>query len=84
MSGMSYAQHWFDDRTASVLGTGAALPGEPVTTEEILSRLHLRFGVDVRRQGRSIAARLGVNTATSAETLPRGTRHLEREIRTQS
>ena len=69
MSGMSYTQHWFDGRTASVLGTGAALPGEPVMTEEILSRLHLRFGVDVRRQGRSIAARLGVNT-----------RHISRDL----
>ncbi|MBS0417725.1 MAG: 3-oxoacyl-ACP synthase [Proteobacteria bacterium] len=59
---MSHTQHWFDRRTASVLGTGAALPGEPVATEEILSRLNQRFGVDVRRQGRSIATRLGVNT----------------------
>ncbi len=62
MPGMSYAQHWADTRCASVLGTGAALPGNAVTTEEILSRLHLRFGIDVRRQGRSVAERLGVNT----------------------
>lgn len=62
MSGLSYSQHWSDTRAASVLGTGAALPGEPVATEEILARLELRFGVDVRRQGRGIAGRLGVNT----------------------
>ncbi len=69
MPGMSYSQHWSDRRSASVLGTGAALPGEPVLTEEILSRLDLRFGVDVRRQGRCIAARLGVNT-----------RHISRDL----
>src|SRR5690242_18652917 len=62
MSGLSYSQHWSDTRAASVLGTGAALPGEPVATEEILARLELRFGVHVRRQGRGIAGRLGVNT----------------------
>jgi 3-oxoacyl-[acyl-carrier-protein] synthase-3 len=62
MPGLSYSQHWSDRRAASVLGTGAALPGEPVTTEEILSRLDLRFGVNVRRQGRCIATRLGVAT----------------------
>ena len=69
MPGMSYSQHWSDPRSASVLGTGAALPGGAVTTEEILSRLHLRFGVDVRRQGRCLAERLGVNT-----------RHISRDL----
>ena len=62
MPALSYTQHWSDERSARVLGTGAALPGDAVTTEEILSRLHLRFGVDVRRQGRALAERLGVNT----------------------
>jgi 3-oxoacyl-[acyl-carrier-protein] synthase-3 len=62
MPGLSYSQHWSDLRAASVLGTGSALPGEPITTEEILSRLDLRFGVDLRRQGRCIAERLGVAT----------------------
>jgi 3-oxoacyl-[acyl-carrier-protein] synthase-3 len=62
MPALSYSQHWSDPRAATVLGTGAALPGEPVTTEEMISRLALRFGVDVRRQGRCIAARLGINT----------------------
>lgn len=69
MPGMSYAQHWSDARSATVLGTGAALPGSAVTTDEILSRLHHRFGVDVRRQGHCLAARLGVNT-----------RHISREL----
>jgi len=69
MPGLSYSQHWSDVRAATVLGTGSALPGEPVTTQEILSRLDLRFGVNVRRQGRCIAERLGVNT-----------RHISRDL----
>jgi len=69
MPTVSYTRHWSDARSASVLGTGAALPGDAVTTEEILSRLHLQFGVDVRRQGHSLAERLGVNT-----------RHISRDL----
>lgn len=53
---------WRDARSVSLLGMGTALPGEPVSTAELLERLHTRFGVNVRRQGTAIAARLGIQT----------------------
>ncbi len=53
---------WRDVRSVSLLGMGTALPGEPVTTAQLLERLHTRFEVDVRRQGMAIAARLGIHT----------------------
>jgi 3-oxoacyl-[acyl-carrier-protein] synthase III len=45
-----------------VLGTGQALPGEPLPTSALLRRLDERFGVDFGRRGRSIAQRLGIAT----------------------
>jgi 3-oxoacyl-[acyl-carrier-protein] synthase III len=53
---------WQDARSVSLLGMGTALPGEPVSTAQLLERLHTRFQVDVRRQGMALAARLGVHT----------------------
>ena len=53
---------WSDLRGFEVLGTGAALPGDPVTTAELLERLASRFGVDVRRRGHAAARRLGIRT----------------------
>lgn len=53
---------WSDTRTAAVLGTGFALPGDPLTTEDLLERIASRFGVDVRRRGRTVAHRLGIAT----------------------
>jgi 3-oxoacyl-[acyl-carrier-protein] synthase-3 len=42
-----------------VLGTGHALPGPPVSSEELLTRLEANFGVSVRT-GMALARRLGV------------------------
>lgn len=53
---------WQDFRSVSLLGMGTALPGEPVSTAQLLERLHTRFEVDVRRQGMAVAARLGIQT----------------------
>jgi 3-oxoacyl-[acyl-carrier-protein] synthase-3 len=53
---------WRDARSVSLLGMGTALPGVPVSTAELLERLHTRFEVDVRRQGMALAARLGIRT----------------------
>jgi 3-oxoacyl-[acyl-carrier-protein] synthase-3 len=53
---------WRDPGALSVLGMQTALPGEPLTTDELLERLAMRFDVDVRRAGRTIARRLGVET----------------------
>jgi len=41
---------------------GTALPGEPVSTAKLLERLHTQFEVDVRRQGLTLAAKLGIHT----------------------
>jgi 3-oxoacyl-[acyl-carrier-protein] synthase-3 len=63
MSADGSARHvWRDAGALGVLGMKAALPGEPLPTEELLERLVSRFGVDVRRAGRTIARRLGVET----------------------
>ena len=53
---------WRDARSVSLLGMGTALPGEPISTAELLERLHARFDVDVRRQGMALAGRLGIHT----------------------
>src|SRR5271155_4436789 len=53
---------WRDARSVNLLGMGAALPGEPISTVQLLERLHARFEVDVRRQGAALAARLGIHT----------------------
>jgi 3-oxoacyl-[acyl-carrier-protein] synthase III len=53
---------WCDPGALAVLGLHAALPGEPLRTEELLERLAARFDVDVRRAGRAIARKLGVAT----------------------
>jgi 3-oxoacyl-[acyl-carrier-protein] synthase-3 len=52
---------WQDARSVSLLGMGTALPGEPVSTAQLLERLHTRFEVDVWRQGTALAARLGIH-----------------------
>lgn len=43
-----------------MLGTGYALPGEPVTTEQLLACIERNFGVDVRATGTAVARKLGV------------------------
>jgi 3-oxoacyl-[acyl-carrier-protein] synthase-3 len=53
---------WRDPGELAVLGMQAALPGEPLTTDALLERIATRFAVDVRRAGRTIARRLGVET----------------------
>lgn len=59
---MSAEQAWRDPGALAVLGLQAVLPGEPLATDALLDLLAERFGVDVRRAGRAIAARLGVQT----------------------
>jgi 3-oxoacyl-[acyl-carrier-protein] synthase III len=53
---------WCDSMSLRVLGTGAALPGEPVSTEELLDRVDRRFGLSLRRTGMAIAGRLSIRT----------------------
>jgi len=51
---------WRDSRTCTVLGMGRALPGEALSTQQLLARIHNNFGVDVRRSGAVAARRLGI------------------------
>jgi 3-oxoacyl-[acyl-carrier-protein] synthase-3 len=54
------ARFWHDSRKLKVLGMGTALPGPPVSTTELLTRVEKRFGVAVSRHGCRLARRLGI------------------------
>src|SRR5579864_8064044 len=51
-------QCWYDTRKLKVLGMGTALPGPPVTTDQLLKLIEDRFGVAVSRRGAALAGRL--------------------------
>jgi 3-oxoacyl-[acyl-carrier-protein] synthase III len=53
---------WYDKRKLKVLGMGTALPGPPVSTTQLLTRIEKRFGVDVSRRGTALADRLRIAT----------------------
>jgi 3-oxoacyl-[acyl-carrier-protein] synthase III len=54
------AQPWLDRRRLKVLGMGAALPGPPVLTSELLMRLEERFGIALLRRGAALSNRLKI------------------------
>lgn len=57
-------------RTFRLLGSGVALPGPPVSTAQLLSILHERFGVGLHRLvAREVAKRMGIET-----------RHISRDL----
>jgi hypothetical protein len=51
-----------------VRGTGMALPGEPISSEELLTAVEGRFGLSLHRRGMAIAHKLGSGPATYAAT----------------
>jgi len=53
---------WSDPIPILVLGTGVALPGEPISSEELLTAVEKRFGLTLRRRGMAIAHKLGIRT----------------------
>jgi 3-oxoacyl-[acyl-carrier-protein] synthase-3 len=53
---------WNDPTAMLVLGTGTALPGEPISTYELLTAADRRFGLALHRQGMTIAHKLGICT----------------------
>jgi 3-oxoacyl-[acyl-carrier-protein] synthase-3 len=63
---------WSDPTPTLVRGTGVALPGEPISSEELLTAVEGRFGLSLHRRGMAIAHRLGIRT-----------RHLCRNMRTR-
>jgi 3-oxoacyl-[acyl-carrier-protein] synthase III len=56
------ARFWHDPRKLKVLGMGTALPGPPVSTTELLTRVEKRFGVAISRHGGRLASRLRIAT----------------------
>jgi len=53
---------WSDPTPILVRGTGAALPGEPISSEELLIAVEGRFGLSLHRRGMAIAHKLGIRT----------------------
>lgn len=51
---------WLDQGDLKVLGMGAAFPGSPISTEQLLDRLDHRFGLNLARLGRPVAQRLNI------------------------
>ena len=56
------ARVWRDPRFMSVLGTGYALPGLPVSSESLLQRLQDAFGVRLGTRGVALMRRLGIRS----------------------
>ena len=55
-------ESWSARAALAVLGTGVALPGDPISTDQLLQHLAARFGVDVYRRGTALARLLGIST----------------------
>jgi 3-oxoacyl-[acyl-carrier-protein] synthase-3 len=53
---------WSASVALAVRGTGQALPGEPISTAELLHHIAAHYGVDVRRKGAALARALGIAT----------------------
>ena len=49
MTGAFSPAIWRDPTPLLILGTGAALPGEPIATEALLAAVDRRFGLSLRR-----------------------------------
>jgi 3-oxoacyl-[acyl-carrier-protein] synthase III len=64
---------WSDPTPILVRGTGVTLPGEPISSEELLTAAEGRFGLSLHRRGMAIAHKLGIRT-----------RHLCRDMKTRS
>jgi len=62
MTGAFSPAIWHDRAPLLVRGAGAALPGEPISTEELLTAVDRRFGLSLARQGMTIAHKLGIRT----------------------
>jgi hypothetical protein len=62
MNSPSSSAIWHDRTPLLVLGTGIALPGDPIVTEELLTTVDRRFALSLRRPGLAIAHKLGIRT----------------------
>ncbi len=57
---MTDLQPWTTSQPATVLGTGCALPGQPVSTEALIELVSSRFAIDCAREARAVAARMAI------------------------
>ena len=62
MTASSSPALWSDRTPLLVLGTGTALPGEAISTEDLLALVDHRFGLSLRRRGMAVARKLGIRT----------------------
>ena len=53
-------RHWRAPAPLAVLGTGAALPGNPVSSDALVALMGARFGLKRQRQALGVADRLGI------------------------
>ena len=53
---------WLSQGKVSVLGSGAALPGEAVETDTLIAMLEERFGLTRGREARAVARRLAIRS----------------------
>ncbi len=51
---------WQGTIDLAVIGMGESLPGEPISTEELLANMDERFGLDIARRGRIYAEKLNI------------------------
>jgi 3-oxoacyl-[acyl-carrier-protein] synthase III len=57
-----HAPPWTSSARLSVLGTGSALPGEPVSTDALIALIGNRFGIGCEREASAVAQRLGIHS----------------------
>jgi 3-oxoacyl-[acyl-carrier-protein] synthase-3 len=53
---------WSEITPLSVLGMGMSLPGDSISTDELLRSLERRFGLPLHRRGMAIARKLGIHS----------------------
>lgn len=53
---------WSTARPIGVLGTGSAVPGDPVETDDLVGHMETRFGLRGGRVARAVAGRMGIAT----------------------
>jgi 3-oxoacyl-[acyl-carrier-protein] synthase III len=53
-------RHWRAPTSLQVLGTGSAVPGEPISNAALVERIESRFGLKRARQAHGVAEMLGI------------------------
>jgi 3-oxoacyl-[acyl-carrier-protein] synthase III len=56
------APPWTSNARLSVLGTGHALPGEPVSTEALIALIGERFDIACEREAKAVAQRMAIHS----------------------